>query len=414
MGRWKIIGGILIVLAVAALAGVIGVNAVAGRRMKDLQVKVAALQAETAARDTSRPPRPGKSEPGNAWDDYTAALAAVEKDKEALKAVAEYVDKPTPAGRAKAEPIVAAHAATLDLLRKGVRRERGEATIRWEDGFAIKTPGLMSPRALGNLAAAKARFLLEEGKAREGVDLLLDVCQYARDQGSNTILIEHMVCLALTSTASEELKTFIQSGKLTREDLLEIDRGLDHVEKVLPNTAHAFMNEPLQLGHHTLKEISGDNFIQMGDGPSIYQLKYGFSLKIMAAEAFNESVAIMRRGAEADSKSWAEVRKLSDEMEKVSRESANPLIQITVPGLASVHRVSREKKAHLRMLRTAARLKAGETADLDDPFGGKLLRSEKDGKLKIWSVGRDGVDDSGVGEWKADDKSKDIVLEVNR
>jgi hypothetical protein len=55
----------------------------------------------------------------------------------------------------------------------------------------------------------------------------------------------------------------------------------------------------------------------------------------------------------------------------------------------------------------------GDVLGLDDPFGGKLLVSKGESRLKIWSVGSDGVDDGGVGEWTPG-KGKDIVLEVER
>jgi hypothetical protein len=65
------------------------------------------------------------------------------------------------------------------------------------------------------------------------------------------------------------------------------------------------------------------------------------------------------------------------------------------------------------MLRMAVHARAtGKPLDLDDPFGAKLRTEEKDGKLRIWSIGPDGVDDGGAGEWKTD--VKDIVLELKK
>ena len=55
--------------------------------------------------------------------------------------------------------------------------------FRWEDGASMKLPGLLNCQRLANLAVVRARFLAEEGKAREAADLLLDVCQFARDIG---------------------------------------------------------------------------------------------------------------------------------------------------------------------------------------------------------------------------------------
>ena len=68
----------------------------------------------------------------------------------------------------------------------------------------------------------------------------------------------------------------------------------------------------------------------------------------------------------------------------------------------------------LTLLRAAALFRAGGgVPDVDDPFDGKLYRQEAEGRLKIWSVGRNGVSDGGSGAWNPNE-GKDIVLEVTR
>jgi hypothetical protein len=65
------------------------------------------------------------------------------------------------------------------------------------------------------------------------------------------------------------------------------------------------------------------------------------------------------------------------------------------------------------ILRTAARFRGtGEILNLRDPFGENRIHSERDGRLRVWSVGKDGNDDGGSGEWKP--QGKDIVLEIPR
>jgi hypothetical protein len=76
----------------------------------------------------------------------------------------------------------------------------------------------------------------------------------------------------------------------------------------------------------------------------------------------------------------------------------------------------REIQARLRLLRVAVRYRAtGEILDLADPLGARICHRLQRTRLTIWSAGRDGVDDGGVGDWKrTGDKVKDLVLEVDR
>jgi hypothetical protein len=79
-----------------------------------------------------------------------------------------------------------------------------------------------------------------------------------------------------------------------------------------------------------------------------------------------------------------------------------------------VSRPVRERRAQLRLLRLAAHRKAtGEVLALDDPFGTTLRHAVTPAGLKAWSVGEDGRDDGGAGDWEGR-AGPDIVLEVPR
>jgi hypothetical protein len=81
------------------------------------------------------------------------------------------------------------------------------------------------------------------------------------------------------------------------------------------------------------------------------------------------------------------------------------------PSFESATSSHRETLAHLRILRTAlAYLLGGPIPELDDPFGGKLSARMEEGRLRIWSIGRDGEDDGGRGSRRTRDQ--DIVMEV--
>jgi hypothetical protein len=76
--------------------------------------------------------------------------------------------------------------------------------------------------------------------------------------------------------------------------------------------------------------------------------------------------------------------------------------------------IFRSCRARLRLLQAAAHYRAtGEVLPLEDPYGDRINTSNAPARLKLWSVGGDGVDDSGTGVWDPR-KGKDIVLEVDR
>jgi hypothetical protein len=56
-------------------------------------------------------------------------------------------------------------------------------------------------------------------------------------------------------------------------------------------------------------------------------------------------------------------------------------------------------------------LATGEMPNLADPFGDKLLYNQEGGKPKIWSIGSDGTNQNGVGNWQG---RPDMVLEISR
>ncbi len=85
------------------------------------------------------------------------------------------------------------------------------------------------------------------------------------------------------------------------------------------------------------------------------------------------------------------------------------MVQSLFPG-PSYLETEREHLARLRLIRLAATWRAtGQVPPVDDPFGDTLRWSVSAGTLRAWSVGSDGVDDGGSGDWTG---GADLVLEV--
>jgi hypothetical protein len=95
-----------------------------------------------------------------------------------------------------------------------------------------------------------------------------------------------------------------------------------------------------------------------------------------------------------------------------------PLLSVMV----SSAQAGRVRRAQLRVLRVAARYRAtGEVLDLEDPLGTRLQTARAPGRLKVWSVGKDGKSDGGdtggSPTWlpvAGKPTPRDIVLEVVR
>jgi hypothetical protein len=122
----------------------------------------------------------------------------------------------------------------------------------------------------------------------------------------------------------------------------------------------------------------------------------------------------LQRLAAADARSWDDAARITREVDAERAASTNGIPRIagrwlSGDGFYSMLASFRERRAQLRLLRVAAHFRAtGDLLESEDPFGGMLIHNVKEGRLKVWSRGRDAVDDGGSGA------GKDIVLEVTR
>lgn len=382
---WKILLiGLGTVLALAG-AFVVWVQRVAARRWEALQKRIPELVAEARARDPRRPVLRGEAVPGNAWADYSPALAPLKAafKLDDLKAV---IERRPAADLAKAKAIVAGHEQWLDLLRAGARRPEGTYAVSFEKGMAADLPPLSGSHALVALAVCKARFLRQEGREEQACDLLLDAAQFSADLGRNTVLIGRLVSLALQDQVFTELKAGPPDP--------EVARGLAVLDAAWPDLGESFLNEAAAA----TATLAGTETPGVGPWP------YGFSSRIMLADAAESHLALTRRAAEASRWAWDDPRRKAGSPEDDPETHPNPVLSLISPP-GSAHRQDRERRAQLRLLRRYH----GEAGPLEDPFGGQI---RSDG-IKAWSIGADGVDDAGAGAWKPAPKG-DLVLDLQK
>jgi hypothetical protein len=254
---------------------------------------------------------------------------------------------------------------------------------------------------------------VEEGKTHEGAELLLDLCQFGFDLRRDTSEISEMCGDGAINGALGDLKDLLLARTLSQADLLQMERELEILDVNFPRHEPALLGELEIMGEVLLEDRLISHLGPDSPAPlNLLSWRYGFMPRLMEAAAFHETDGWVRRIKDMDLRPWAEERGAEKEI-LAEREKFSNSVTLCFYFIHSYHRVRREKMALLRLLRTAVHYRlTGEIVILDDPFGSKLLHRESESKLKIWSVGIDGVDDGGTGGWEA--SNKDIVLQVER
>jgi hypothetical protein len=424
IARWKILLGIIgsVALVIGSLA--LGVRWAAERRWAEMKSGLLKVLHEEMARPTERPVLRGFPEPGNAWDDYDQALTMVGRlkglDRNLLDSF--YDRRPVRPSRARMESILAPIQPALTHLRNGAGRARAQFHSRDENGVEIRALKGYLASGLGRLAAVRARFLADDGKAREAAELLLDFGQFVRDVSH----VEHRLVKYSWTNHEEllldELSAMIRSGRLPPGMLIQVDRELEILDRSTRPFGPMDPSDLLRLGFGYLesdnlfREIrSGNN----GDDDRIAPWgawRYGFSDRLMVADAVAEGSDWLRACRSLRPASWEEVRRAQRAFEERAKSSPNPVVRAHVRWAGNWWPITRIAQARLRLLRMAAVHKAtGEFLELEDPFGGTLRHAESGCRYKLWSVGHDGNDDGGEGAFKPTaTHAQDIVLEIER
>jgi hypothetical protein len=403
---WGVVGSLLSAIVVIALF--ITMVSSGNDKWQEMEISVDRLSREVTAWKGIRALPQRKSVPGSAWDDYSLALAEVAAVGKHHSQLAAFVDRGV--HRPEVEKIVVERTAAFELLHKGAQRADGAYPYQWQQGPMMEIPSLLEIRTLVNLGVAKARFLLEAGRAREAADLIVDVLVFSGDVGRNGPLLMHLIGISTYHAALNEAHSLVISNKLTPTELADFASRLEALDREFPRLGPAFVSEAFAFGMGALED---------GDTPSPQRvlararalgLRTGLSSRSVAADAFAELHGYMRRAESVDRAAFATASREAAAIEAEAGRSKNP--ELLVPSVSKSFQRHHEVLARLRLVRAAAAFRAtGELPDLDDPFGGKLLHTIENGKVKVWSVGPDGKDDGGLGFWSGSE-FKDIVLEI--
>jgi hypothetical protein len=413
---WKVLLILTGILAASVASGVLWVQSVAARKWTVMESQVAQLLQQATAHPDPRPVLRGIPVPGNAWEDYSRALDRMrssESDRQALQSW--FLDRGTEREK-DWKSILSGDVRVLEDLRRGVQRSEGRLRRDWER----EDPGQADPeyktfRALFSIGILEARREKAGGRPLEACRLLLDLCQVAHDVSDHGTLFSLVLAAYLSRSALEELQSLLLSDSLKEPGLGDVARELEILDLESPDPAPTFKNELLQEGillkNLRARDLLEDRYVPGGSGGG---WRFGFSRKLMAGAAWEDLRRHYLLECDALQGPWAGLQQVARRNHLEARLSKNELVRILFVSHLHVLEAHRTCVAHLRLLRMGLQYRrTGDVQELNDPFGTRLFSRKEGRRLRVWSVGEDGVDHGGIGGWNPE-RGKDIVLEVER
>lgn len=428
--------------------------AVYQRSQRTLDAALAAARSEVKARNAQlglpRAPLFGEPLPGNAADDYLAALyvisandpgrrpASWEDEPPLLPAeaitIATQLERAPPltpamsgdlsrylAGAPIASATLAAltsYRPALTFLRSGVHRERCAWEVPWGEGWSASGQNLLSVRLLGQLLAVDAR---EDADSRRALRTGLEAVAFGRDLSRASLLINHLMAHFLVNQGCSSIAESMGRPGLRREDYALALRVLGEVELV---PAQRIMDDEHLLARISLLADSGRRAVPDADSSlgGLYEFDiigawelgnlervYGRTRPLLSAPRLERN---------------AELRKLAQELE----DSPSLVLGIARPDWSQVQDIVWGSRMTLQATRVLAaahlfRLEQGrfprQASELAPLLGGAFPRDifargplqlrydEARDELRCYSVGANGTDEQGSlhqgGKRKGDD-----------
>jgi hypothetical protein len=400
------------VLVAAAIVGLFTVMTSMGEQeWAHMEESVKRLVAEAKGGKNTRTVPYGETLAGSSWDEYKRAPGGSLGWETA--ALADFLNNVKGADRLAVEKLVRDRQDTFDLLHIGAHRSDGQYPYQW-DHLEMDIPSLAGGRVVALLSGAKARFLVEQGAVQEAADLLIDLSVFAADVGRDGVLLSQLSSGEINNIAFREGRTLLLSNALSSKDAAEFARRLEILDRDFPPLAPTFANETLSFGIAVMS--STPSLRNVYARARTMGVQHGLSNRVVSASAYKEMEGYLRRAQKLDGEPYAKARKEAARIDAEVVASANPLIKQGAPHVATTISAHRQTLARLRLLRAVAVYRAiGKVPELDDPLGDKLRHSTDNGKIKIWSVGIDGMDNGGKGDWDSPAvRGPDIVIEIPR
>jgi len=207
------------------------------------------------------------------------------------------------------------------------------------------------------------------------VEILLATAQFGRDLRHNGLVVSELYGRAICWIAFDELRDMILSGKVDRERLLDVDRGLEVLDRSFTQGGSCLRNQALAIGKMFLRgEIFKAKQVFADPDPVTIQASWrqAYSAKLLQADAFFRLEDWSRRLADAEQRSYVEERRVVDEI--TAEPAPNLLALFFNRDMESLTAAQRGCLAQLRLVRAAARYRAtgkccSSMIRLPRPFG---------------------------------------------
>lgn len=329
----------------------------------------------------------GPVESGNAWEDYYAALRAIDTDPVDGRAAVRLLAAPSQLDRREREALLHRVAPALDLLRAGAHRELALATLPTQSPreTQVDADPTAAVRRLSALARLRAEHLAERNDADGAVQQLLDVLQFARDLMATPRWREEALGIDVIAATFDYLAANdgLRIVRLPSQALSALDLGLADLDAGLPARSNATLGDAvdlvLRLDHDP---VLADELAVRAFGA----WRYGCSARAMAARYLEHIDQHARDAAEAHAHPGPDLLANLLRLRGRLDSSSNPLTRrVAIEGQGDPRRRI-HALVRLRLLRLAAQFRQGRTpGPMPDPAGGVLTTALIEGQFRVGS-----------------------------
>lgn len=398
--RWKL-AVLVLGLPALAVAGLwLWVSSAADRRWDEMLRHQQGLEEEARRRDGSREVLRGEPLPGNAWENYEAAVAVINATPGATPSLSDWTTKPS--ADSKAEGILLAKLSNaLDLARRGTRHADAGFPDPTSPAGSWAKPLYSQLHQLAHLLLVQEHQELEAGQGMVAAELLLDVVRLSQDYSRNTHPSRRQIAGEQSLLALEELRRLLVKGLVPGPALEELERELEILDRTMPPFGPTMLNYQAWVAHE-IRDYGAMDFLR-SEGKKL-SWRYAFSPRLQVVDLYFDLGERVRHVLDCDRMTWGEECSAWERFEAGAGTTS----------LRKHARIDRETRARLRLLRLLLHARrTGEWLTLDDPLGGKLQHADSESTLRAWSVGQDGKDDGGKGSFEGR-PGQDLLIELPR